>query len=266
VIEQLQSSDGTAIAVDRSGRGDPVVLVDGAFGSRRFGPNVVIGQILAEHFAVFHYDRRGRGASGDTLPYHVVFELDDLATVIDATGGPAFVFGASSGGNLALRAAASGVPMSKLAVWEPNPIVDDGRSPLPADYVARLNQLLRTGDRGDAVEYFMTAAGGVTAESVAPLRSLPVWPALEAAAHTLAYDGAVVAESMTGDNRSFDRWSFVTTPTLIIDGGTIPWLSHGADALAATLPNAERRTIPGQRHDVDPAVLVLVLLEYFMST
>jgi alpha-beta hydrolase superfamily lysophospholipase len=266
VIEQLQSSDGTTIAVERSGRGDAVVLVDGAFGSRQWGPNVAMASRLAEHFTVFHYDRRGRGASGDTLPYHVVFELDDLATVIDATGGPAFVFGASSGGNLALRAAASGVPITKLAIWEPNTVVSDGRPPLPRDYLARLNKLVRGGARGDAVEYFMTTAVGLPADSVAPMRSQPVWAALEATAHTLAYDSAVVADAMSGDGSSFDQWSSLTTPTLVIDGGTTPALAEGADALAAALPNARRLTIAGQQHDVNAGPLAPVVLDYFTST
>lgn len=260
MIEQLHSSDGTAIAVERSGEGEPVVLVDGALGSRLFGPNALIAPLLAERFTVFHYDRRGRGASGDTLPYHVVFEIDDLATVIDWIGGSPFVFGASSGGNLALRAAASGVPMAKLALWEPY-LVSNGD--LPREHTAHLDRLIGGGRRGEAVEYFMTMASGVPAEAVAPMRSTPIWPALEATAHTLSYDGAVVAESMAGDGPSPGQWSWVTTPTLVLDGGTTPWLSDAADALAATLPNARRRTIAGQPHPVDPGALAPVLLEFF---
>lgn len=260
VIEQLHSRDGTAIAVERSGEGDPVVLVDGALGSRLFGPNVLIAALLAERFTVFHYDRRGRGESGDTLPYHVVFEIDDLATVIDWIGGSPFVFGASSGGNLALRAAASGVSMAKLALWEPYLVTNGG---LPREYVARLDQLIGGGRHGDAVEYFMTMATGIPTESVRPMRSMPIWPALEAAAHTLAYDGAVVAESMAGDGPSPGQWSWVTAPTLVLDGGTTPWLTDAADALAATLPDARRLTIAGQPHGVDAGALAPVLLDYF---
>jgi pimeloyl-ACP methyl ester carboxylesterase len=260
VIEQLHSSDGTAIAIERSGEGEPVVLVDGALGSRLFGPNVLIAPLLAERFTVFHYDRRGRGASGDTLPYHVVFEIDDLATVIDWVGGSPFVFGASSGGNLALRAAASGVPMAKLALWEPYVVMNGG---LPREYVAHLDELIGDGRPGDAIEYFMTIAAGIPAEAVAPMRSMPIWRALEAAAHTLAYDGAVVAESVAGDGPSPGQWSWVTAPTLVLDGGTTPWLTNAADALAAALPNARRRTVGGQRHGIEAGVLAPVLLEYF---
>jgi pimeloyl-ACP methyl ester carboxylesterase len=262
LIEQLHSSDGTAIAVERSGEGVPVVLVDGALGSRRFGPNVLIAPLLAKRFTVFHYDRRGRGASGDTLPYHVVFEIDDLATVVDSIDGSPRVFGATSGGNLALRAAASGVPMAKLALWEPK-LVNDGRPRLPREYSVHLDELIGGGHRGDAVEYFMTIVAGMPAESVAPMRSMPTWTALEAAAHTLAYDRAVVAESTAADGPWAERLSWVTTPTLVLDGGTTPLLTDAADALAATLPNARRQTITGQGPDIDTEALAAVLLDFF---
>src|SRR5262249_39557257 len=144
-------------------------------------------------------------------------------------------------------------------------IVNDARPPLPLDYVGRLNELVGTDRRGNAVQYFMTAAVGMPAEFVAPMRETPMWPALEAGAHTLAYDGAVVAETMGGDRPSPGRWSGVVVPTLALDGGTTPWLSDGADALAAVLPNAKRRTIPGQQHDVDPAALAPVLIEFFQE-
>jgi len=265
VIEQLHSSDGTAIAVERSGEGKPVVLVDGALGSRLFGLNATLAPLLARHFAVFHYDRRGRGASGDTLPYHVVFEIDDLATVIDSIDGSPLVFGASSGGNLALRTAASGVPMAKLALWQPKLIAGDRRPRLPREYFAHLDELIDGGHRGDAIEYFMTIAAGMPAESVAPMRSMPTWPALEAAAHTLAYDRAVVVESTAGDGLSVERLSWVTTPTLVLDGGTTRWVTDAADELAAALPDARRETIAGRGYDVDAEALAAVLLDYFGS-
>jgi pimeloyl-ACP methyl ester carboxylesterase len=257
------SEDGTRIAYERSGDGPVVVLVAGAFGSRSFGSNAAIASLLAPRFAVVHFDRRGRGESGDGHPYAVEREIEDLAAVIDAAGGSAAVFGTSSGGNLALEAAAGGLPITGLALWEPNFIVNGARPPLPPDYVDHLNDLVGADRRGDAVEYFMTAAVGMPAEFVAPMRELPMWPALEGAAHTLAYDGAVVAGNMRGDRPSPEQWSRVTMPTLVIDGGTTPWLSDGADALAAVLPNARRRTLTGQQHDIDPAALAPVLSEFF---
>jgi hypothetical protein len=175
------------------------------------------------------------------------------------------VFGASSGGNLALRAAARGVPITKLALWEPNFIVNHSRPPLPDDYLAHLNELVGADRRGDAVEYFMTAAVGMPAEVVGPMRGMPMWPALEAAAHTLVYDGSVVAEDMAGDKPSSTQWSAVTMPALVIDGGLTPWLTEGADAVVSVLPNAWRQTIAGQPHDVEASALAPALGAYFGS-
>jgi hypothetical protein len=203
------------------------------------------------------------GESGNTPKYAVDHEVDDLAAVIEAAGGAACVYGTSSGANLALAGAARGLGITKLALWEPNFLIDDSRPPLPADYVEHVNALVSSGRRGDAVEYFLTVAAGIPAQFIAPLRGMPTWPASEAAAHTLAYDGAVVGDSMSGRPLSKQRWTSVGMPTLVIDGGTIPWMSRGADALAQVLPNAQRRTVPGQQHDVAADVIAPVLAEFF---
>jgi pimeloyl-ACP methyl ester carboxylesterase len=265
MTQHVRSADGTRIALETTGEGPAVVLVDGAFGSRASGPNVALAPLLARDFSVYRYDRRGRGESGDTPPYEPDREVDDLRAVLDAAGGSAFVFATSSGGNLALRTAARSFGVRKLAVWEPNFVVDGARPPLPADYVARLRQLVREGRRGDAVEYFMTAAVGLPAEFVAPMRKMRWWPALEAAAPTLAYDGAIVARDMAGHSPSRQEWSALTAPTLVLDGATSAWLSEGADALAEALPSADRRTLAGQPHDVEAAALAPVLVEFFQG-
>jgi hypothetical protein len=140
----------------------------------------------------------GGGDSGDAAQYSVDREIDDLAAVLTAAGGSAYVFGTSSGANLTFAAARHGLAISKAAAWEPNFLVDDSRPPLPPEYVAHLRELVTSGCRGDAVEYFMTAAVGLPAEFVAPMRSMPMWPDMEAVAHTLAYDGTIVGESMSG--------------------------------------------------------------------
>lgn len=261
MTKQVRSSDGTTIAIDQTGDGPPVVLVSGALGDRM--SNTQLASALARRFAVFNYDRRGRGESGDAAAYAVEREVEDLHAVINEAGGSAFVFGTSSGGNLALESAAGGLPITKLALWEPNFLVDDSRSPLPEDYVARLRELVETGRRGDAIEYFMTNAVGLPAEAVRQMRQMPMWSAMEKAAHTLAYDGEVVGESLAGRSLLAESWASVTAPTLILDGGTTPWLSEGAQAIAAVLPNAQRRTLEGQTHDVDPFPLAPVLVEFF---
>jgi pimeloyl-ACP methyl ester carboxylesterase len=262
MTERVESEDGTTIALEKDGAGPALMLVDGAFGSRSWGPNVGLAPLLAAHFTVHRYDRRGRGESGEAPP-SVEGEIADLAAVLKEAGASGFCFGTSSGANLALRAAAARLPVEKLALWEPNFVVSDSRPPLPLDYVERLNELVGDGRRGDAVEYFMTAAVGLSVEFVAPMREMPMWPALEGAAHTLAFDGTVVAAHMTGTKPAPAGWTTVAAPTLVIDGGTTPWLSEGADAIAAALPDARRRTLAGQQHDVDPNALAPVLIEFF---
>src|SRR4051794_20516966 len=106
LMRKVISADGTAIAYDRSGSGPVVILVGGGFADRRDPIFVGLAQALAPRFTVFNYDRRGRGDSGDTMPYAVQREIEDLKALIDEAGGNAMVFGGSSGGALALEAAA----------------------------------------------------------------------------------------------------------------------------------------------------------------
>jgi pimeloyl-ACP methyl ester carboxylesterase len=212
---------------------------------------------------VYHYDRRGRGDSGDTAPYAVEREIEDIDALIQEAGGSAFVFGMSSGAVLALHAAAAGLAITKLALYEPPFMVDDTRPPLPKDYRERLIQLLVEGRRGDAVELFMTEAVGVSAETVAGMRGAPFWPAFEAVAHTLSYDDAIMGDTMTGKPLPTGRWATVTIPTLVIDGGASPpWARNAVEVLVDMLPDAQRRTLVGQTHQVDPEVLAPVLEEF----
>ena len=262
---QVRSADGTAIAIERTGDGPPIVFVDGAIAHRAINQSAAqLAELLAPQFTVVAYDRRGRGESGNTQPYAIEREIEDLDAVIAEAGGPAFVVGGSSGGVLALDAAAGGLPISKLAVYEPPFIVDDTRPPLPDDYVAQLDSLVAAGRPGDAVELFMTVAVGLPAEFVAPMKADPSWSALAEVGHTIAYDGRIMGDTMSGKPLPGDRWSAVAAPTLVIDGGASPPFMHnGADALAAALPNAERRTLEGQTHEVEPQVLAPVLVEFF---
>jgi Alpha/beta hydrolase family len=260
-MQTVTSKDGTTLAFDATGDGQPVVIVAGASSTRL--PNTPFAELLAERFSVFNYDRRGRGDSGDTPPYAVEREIEDLAAVIEAAGGGAAVLGLSSGANLSLRAAAAGVDIGRLALWEPNFVVNDGRPPLPADYVDHLNELTSSDRRGDAVEYFMTVAVGLPAEFVAPMRDMPMWPGMEAVAHTIAYDGAIVGDSMSGKPLSPDRFAAVTVPALVLIGGTTPWLNDGGHALAEALPQGQLRQLDGQTHDVAPGVIVPALMDFF---
>jgi pimeloyl-ACP methyl ester carboxylesterase len=259
-VDKVTSRDGTPIAFERSGQGPPVILVGGALQHRAFDARTdgLAGR-LAEHFTVFDYDRRGRGDSGDTQPYAVERELEDLGALIEQASGSASLYGSSSGANLALTAAIRGLPVTKLALWEPNLLVDESRPPLPDDYVAELEERIGSGRRGDAVEYFLTAAVGLPREFVAPMRDAPVWPGMEAVAHTLAYDGRIV----DGFRLPADQLGSVSAPALTLAGGQAPWMRSGAEALARALPNGRFRLLEGQGHDVAPEVIVPVLAEFF---
>lgn len=261
-MQTTTSRDRTTIAYERTGEGPALILVGGALSSR--GASAPLAAPLAPRFTVYAYDRRGRGDSGDAQPYAAAREVEDIAALIQAAGGSAFVFGHSSGAVLALEAAAAGLPIAKLALYEPPFILDVSRPPVPAGYVARIRELVDAGRRGDAVAYFMTEAVGTPADVVAQMRGAPMWPGMEALAHTLAYDGAVMGDTMRGNPLPPGRWDTATLPTLVLDGGASPaWIRDAARTLAATLPNAEHRTLPGQTHGADPAVLAPVLAAFF---
>jgi pimeloyl-ACP methyl ester carboxylesterase len=260
-MSTVTSRDGTAIAFDRSGDGPAVILVTGAFGDRSM--MAPVAALLAPRFAVYAYDRRGRGRSGDTAPYAVEREVDDIEALLDHAGGSAYAYGISSGAVLALRAARRLPGITKLALYEPPFIVDGSYPPLPAGYLDRVKELTSTGRPGDAVELFLTFVG-VPAQEVAQMRAEPFWPALEAVAHTLVYDFTVMGDTQSGKPLPA-KWASITTPALVADGDKTPqpYIRPAADALAALLPNARRHTIAGQDHAVAPDAIAPVLIDYF---
>ena len=261
-MRTVKSEDGTPIAFESSGHGLPVVLVSAAFQTRSDPRSTELAGRLSQDFTVFNYDRRGRGDSGDTPPYEVEREIEDLEAIVSEAGGSASLYGGSSGGSLALHATAAGLPISRVAVHEPNFLVDDSRPPLPDEYVSRLEELVSAGRRGDAVEYFMTVAVGMPAEMVAPMRDMPMWADMEATAHTLAYDGRIV----DGFRLPTERLQSIGVPVLVVDGdATAPWLRTGADAGAAALPAGTRRTLAGEQHNV-AAEAISPLLREFLAT
>jgi pimeloyl-ACP methyl ester carboxylesterase len=255
------SRDGTAIAVDRYGSGPALVLVGGAFTGRpALAP---FAQALAPSFTVLAYDRRGRGGSGDTPPYAIAREIEDLAAVIAAAGGPAGVYGHSSGAGLAVLAAAGGVAISRLALYEPPYMVTKGGHLPPADLAARITELSSSGRRGEAVEFWMKVTVGLPDEAIAQMRQGPAWPALEAVVHTAAYDATIMADQERGDPLPAAWASQVTVPTLIMDGENSPaWMHHAVDALAELLPDTRRHTFPGADHSVPPDALAPVLRDF----
>ena len=257
-MRKVISKDGTPIAFDQSGEGPPVILVVGAFNERATG--APLAAQLAEHFTVFNYDRRGRGESGDGTLYAIEREIEDLAALIAEAGGSSSVFGYSSGAVLTLKAAASGLAISRLALYEPPFLVGNGFPQRAQDISVRLTELLSSGHRGDAVELYQTEIVGIPAEIVAQFRHAPFRPALENIAHTLVYDATILGEMPA----LAEQLPSITLPTLVISGGDSPaFLRKATQAVADALPNAQHRSLPGQTHDLVPAVLAPVLEEFF---
>jgi pimeloyl-ACP methyl ester carboxylesterase len=253
----VTSADTTAIAYERFGAGTPLVLVAGAFNDR--ATTAPLAAALGGHLLALNADRRGRGESGDAPDYAVEREIEDLAALIEEAGGSAAVFGYSSGANLALQAAAAGVSITKLVLYEPPYVLDESHPRPPVDLDQQLAQLVADGKRGEAVELYQARAIGMPPEVVARLRNAPFRPALEGVAHTLAYDAAIIgdlsfpAEMIAG----------IQVPALVIDGDqSPPVMRTAATAVADTLPNSQHRSLRGQGHDIDPAATAPVIVEF----
>ena len=259
-MRKVISKDGTTIAFDQLGKGPAIILVGGAFQQRASDLRTAqLASLLSPHFSVFHYDRRGRGNSSDTQPYAVAREIEDLEALINEAGGSAFVFGMSSGAVLALEAAAQGLSIKKLGLYEPPFNTDDNGRAAAKNYTKQLTTLLAENRRGDAAAFAMTS-WGTPAEVVAGMRQTPMWSTIESVAPTLAYDDAIMGDGSVPTK----RMAFVTAPTLVIDGGASPAFMHNAaQAIADALPNAQRRTLKDQTHAVAPEVLAPVLEEFF---
>jgi hypothetical protein len=262
---QVTSADGTAIVYEQQGNGPALIVVGGATVDR--SANLPLAAELAEHYTVFNYDRRGRGDSGDTPPYAVEREIEDIRALIAEAGGEAFLYGESSGGALVLEAAAAGVEAGRVAVYEVPYSMDDDGLARWHEYVVRLDEALAEGRRGDAFELFMRVAGS-TDEMVAGARESPMWPSLEAIAPTLAYDAACVA----GGRPPVDRLGRISQPVLVATGGASPdsviggggsFFDDAADAVVASVSGAKRVVVAGQTHMVDPAAIAPVLHRFF---
>lgn len=269
-MNTVSSRDGTRIAFDRSGNGAALILVGGAGSTRKAATDVAAA--LAPHFTVFAFDRRGRGDSGDTAPYAVEREVEDIDALIGEAGGSAFLYGHSSGAVLSLEAARL-LPgkVAKLALYEPPFIIDGSRAPIPDDSAGTIVRMVSTGDRGGAVEYFMRQVGA-SDEMLGHMRQSPMWGEQERLAHTLAYDFIILDGTQQGDASVLRKWASVTVPTLVIDG-TInlgseaghAFMRNGADEIARILPNARRLTLEGQDHGPATDVLVPALTEFFTA-
>lgn len=264
-MKTVRSKDGTMIAYDQTGQGPALILVAGAFSYRKFPGLLQLVDLLAPHFTVINYDRRGRGDSGDTQPYAVEREYEDLQALVDAAGGSASVWGLSSGAVLALKAAANGVNFKKMVLYEPPFWVEPGGHLPPADFGKRLEDFAANDQRAEAIRYFMTKGMGAPGFVVIMMRFMPgVWSRLKAVAHTLHYDAKLVADHSDGKPLNPAQWTSVTLPTLVMYGSKSPAsLQAAAKGLANVLPNAQLRVLEGQSHNVSMKVLAPVLIEYF---
>ena len=253
------SRDGTRIAYERTGQGPAVVLVSGAMST---GATLApLAAELSDRFDVTVYDRRGRGESGDTAPYAVEREVEDLAALIEEVGGEASLYGISSGGALVLRAAASGLPVRRAAVYEVPYAMDDDSARARAEYTERLGEALGQGRRGDAVELFLRLTG-LGEEMIRGARRSPMWAGLESVAPSLAYDDAVMGDARVPRSRLAE----ITVPVLALAGDAgAEWMREAARAVADAVPEGTYRTLGGQSHMVEPGVLAPVLAEFFAA-
>ncbi|WP_329115623.1 alpha/beta fold hydrolase [Streptomyces sp. NBC_01353] len=253
---RVTSGDGTRIAYERRGEGQPVILVGGALCTAE--TEAPLADLLAPRFSVVSYDRRGRGGSGDTGPYTVEREIDDLAALIDEVGGRVIVHGTSSGGALALAAAGAGLPIDRLSVYEPPFSAEAGARETYAAHRRRLMELLDRGQRAAALELFL--ADAMPPGAPAGMRGGAEWARLEAVAHTLAYDHAVLGDGAVPAK----RLRRVHARVLVVDGGASPaWMRRAAHVVSTSLPRGRHRTLTGQTHQVAPHVLAPALEEFF---
>jgi pimeloyl-ACP methyl ester carboxylesterase len=259
-LSRVTSADGTRIAFEKTGAGPALVIVDGAMCSRAFGPSEATADALGDDFSVYRYDRRGRGDSTDTKPYEVAREVQDLTAIVAEAGGTAYVYGISSGAGLALEAAASGAPITKLVLFEP-PYTAEGRDAAPQrEETSQMDALLDARRHGDAVALFFSWVG-MPDEAVAQMRRSPEWPALESIAPTIAYDNAVMGDGTVPRQKAAQ----IGTPTLVIAGSlSSDDLRRAAKSVAKAIPGASFRDLEGQGHAASPEALAPVLREFLL--
>ncbi|MBS4174679.1 alpha/beta hydrolase [Bacillus sp. FJAT-49736] len=249
-MNSVISKDGTRIVYDKIGEGPALILVAGAFSYRKFPQQVQLANLLSKHFTVYNYDRRGRGDSGDSLPYDIAREIEDLQALVEEAGGVAYVWGLSSGAALALLATEKGVNITKLVLHEPPFVVKAADPKPPKDFLKHTTDLIVAENRAEAVKYFMTKGMGAPSFVVGMMRMMPgVWSRLLDIAHTLPYDAALLDGYMDGKPLPSEQWKNVKIPTLVMEGTESPTsLRHSAQELAGVLPNAQLISKKGLGH------------------
>jgi pimeloyl-ACP methyl ester carboxylesterase len=252
------SADGTEIAYETFGQGPPLVTVVGAFCERAAAQP--LAHALADDFTVYCYDRRGRGDSGNTLPYAPERELEDIAALLTVAGEGAALYGHSSGAVLALLAAADGLPVAKVVAYEPPWSVEAAAE--RTDLAARVDAAIADGRPGDAAEMFMREGPGMPEEVIAGMKAGPGWAYFEKLGPTVAHDLAIVGD----EGVPSARLAQITVPTLVIAGGASDaWARETVAAVADAIPASERMTVDGQDHNVDQQLLASLIRPFLQG-
>lgn len=261
-MHKVISKDGATIVYEKIGSGKPLILVDGALCCRSFGPMPKLATLLADHFTVYYYDRRGRGDSTDVQPYSPQKEVDDIAALVKEAGGSAYLAGLSSGAALALLAAETGLSLPKIALYEPPYVYEKDSAQSKIDHGANLNSLLASDKRGEAMKYFMVKMVGMPAIVGFIMQLMPMFRKLKTVAHTLPYDAAVMGDFTVPT----ERIARITNKALIAGGGKSPATLHNAvQSVADILPNKELRWLEGETHNVNSQALASLLIEFFSA-
>jgi pimeloyl-ACP methyl ester carboxylesterase len=261
-MHTITSRDGTRIAYDVQGSGPAVILIDGAWCGRNMGPMPKLAPLLAPHFTVYNYDRRSRGDSTVSTDYSPDREYEDLAALIEVAGGSASLYGTSSGAALALFATARGLPVERLAIFEP-PFTDvPGGKPMPVGYQAEVERLVAEDKRAALIKFFMVKMIGMPAFMMPMMRLNPGWKAMLHNAPSLPHDTAV----MEGYRFPTEAARSIRVPTIVMSGDkTFKQLKEPVRLARETIPGARFASLPGQSHDAAAELVAPVLIDFFTA-
>lgn len=258
----VRSKDGTTIAYDFSGAGPVLIYITGAICYRNFFPIREDVKTFSQKFTIYNYDRRGRGESGDTKPYTIQKEVDDIEAIIEAAGGKAFLYGHSSGAALALEAAFRlGKKVSKLAIYDA-PYVEKEEAKAEYDRLnTQVKTLLKDGKNKQALSTFLKGIG-MPKFFIFLLPLMPGWKTMVRLAPTLLYD-----IELTKNLSPFKEIKKLQTPLCILVGEkSQSELQEVADQLSAAAPQATFIKVAKQDHMVSAKALLPIFTKFFSQT
>lgn len=258
-MKTVKSKDGTVLAYNTYGAGPALVCITGAGTFRQFKPVVKEAKTFAKEFTVYSYDRRGRGDSGNTLPYSLDREIEDIEAIIDAAGGEAYIYGHSSGAVLALEAALRIEPkISKAIIHDASYVHDQTEKRSYAVLRSKVQSFIDAGENAGAMRAFLKGIG-LPKAFVYLLQFTPDWRMMTKLAPTLEYD-----MTLTSDIPPLDRLSAIKVPIQVVYGGKNPvGIEDVAEQLVRTIPNAALIRLDKQTHIVKPNVILPLLTKFF---